>query len=243
MSPGSWFLVLIWVFLLPPMLAVEADDCTATRRCGNLNISQPFWLSDRETGSCGLLDFEVYCNNSITPFLRSSLGLTFAIIDILYEQRSLHVVDIYDKTALKICHVPGWNTSAKLGLPYKISPENLNLIMYNCTAEAAAVARRDSKLVPMRCRNESSTFVRTGVPYDEMSDYASYAIGGCNATVVPVLGSKSGAANASDYAQLIGDGFLLTWEPPPLPPLPSPLPVPAPARKFTHPSNHLSVSS
>ena len=44
--------------------------------------------------------------------------------------------------------------------------------------------------------------------------YAGYALEGCDAIVVPVLGS-SGEGNASDYKRLISGGFLLTWDPPP----------------------------
>jgi hypothetical protein len=220
MSPGSWFLVLVWVFWLQLMLPVVAADvqgegCLPTRRCGNLTISQPFWLSDKETRSCGLLDFEVSCDNSRTPFLRSSSLDDFEIIDILYEERSLHVVDTYDKTALKSCHVPSWNTSTKLSLPFMISPANLNLILYNCTT--AAAARQDRALVEMtrmRCGNQQSeVFIRAAGSYNETSDYAGYAVKGCKAIVMPVLGGANGKANASEYKQLISDGFLLTWDP------------------------------
>jgi hypothetical protein len=208
----------------------QGEGCWATRKCGNLNISQPFWLRDTETaGACGLLDFEVKCNNSSTPILRTTIGYGFRILGISYEERSLSVVDIYDKNASRFCHVPGWNTSANLGLPYKISTGNLNLVLYNCTAEAAAVARRDSKLVPMRCGKESNAFVRGGGFYNGTSEYAGDAVEGCHATVVPVLSSKSGAANASNYEQLISDGFLVTWDP-------------LPARKFNHPSKNPSRS-
>jgi hypothetical protein len=227
---------LVWVFWLPLMLAVAAaDDCSAPRMCGNLTISQPFWLSNTETGTCGLLDFEVYCNNSITPILRSSTAYGFAIIDILYEERRLRVVDIYDKIASRFCHVSSRNTSAKLSTSFKISRANMDLVLYNCTAEAAAVARRDGKLVPMRCGNQSNadTFVRAGGFFYGRNDYAANTIQGCNATVVPVLGSKSGTANASNYEQLISDGFLLSWDGPPLPL----------ARKFAHPSNIIFQSS
>jgi hypothetical protein len=50
--------------------------------------------------------------------------------------------------------------------------------------------------------------------YDETSDYEGYAIEGCDAAVMPVVGS-SGEANASNYERLIKDGFLLTWKQPP----------------------------
>jgi hypothetical protein len=67
----------------------------------------------------------------------------------------------------------------------------------------------------MRCGKESNAdaFVSVGGFYNGTN---GDAIQGCNATVLPVLGSKSGTANASDYEQLISDGFLLTWDPPPL---------------------------
>jgi hypothetical protein len=181
-----------------------------------------------------LLDFQVECSNSITPILRSSTTYRFAIIDILYEERSFHVVDIYDKNASGFCYVPSWNTSYTVGRPFQISTTNLNLFLYNCAAEAAAVARRDSKVVPMRCGKESNAdaFVSVGGFYNGTNDNVGNAIRGCNATVVPVLGSKSGTVNASDYEQLISDGFLMTRDPSDPPPV---------ASKFDHPSNHLSI--
>ena len=48
---------------------------------------------------------------------------------------------------------------------------------------------------------------------DDPGGYGSYFLEGCNATVVPVL-ARSGEANASNYKELISDGFLLTWRMP-----------------------------
>jgi hypothetical protein len=60
--------------------------------------------------------------------------------------------------------------------------------------------------------------------YDETS-----VVEGCDpAVILPVLGANS-EANASDYEQLIRNGFFLTWEyPPPF------------ARKFTNPNSPLT---
>uniref|UniRef100_A0A8I6X265 Wall-associated receptor kinase galacturonan-binding domain-containing protein n=1 Tax=Hordeum vulgare subsp. vulgare TaxID=112509 RepID=A0A8I6X265_HORVV len=219
-TASCWFLVLVWVWWLPLTLAAgteeqQGEGCSSSiRKCGNLTISHPFWLPELETErSCGPLDFEVNCLDG-TPVLRSSGNLGFAIIDISYEERSLHVVDLYkeeDFNHSKSCHFPRRNTSSKLPLPFKVNPTNLNLIFYNCTKPAG---HRDTTLVEMRCGKASNTFVRAGVRYDATRDYASYALQGCNAIVVPVLDSSA------DYEQLIRDGFLLTW-------------VPPPARKFT----------
>lgn len=67
------------------------------------------------------------------------------------------------------------------------------------------------------CVDASNAFVRAGVPYDVTGNYAGYALEGCDATVVPVMGSSSGSANASDYKQLVSDDFLLTWDETPHP--------------------------
>ncbi|VAH56269.1 unnamed protein product [Triticum turgidum subsp. durum] len=115
MAMACWLLVFVWVWWLPFMFArakeQQGEGCSA-KRCGNLTISHPFWLTDLETGaSCGSLDFEVKCNNSM-PVLRSSgsTGLSgFAIKDILYEERSLRVVDLYKEEDFDVsngCNFP-----------------------------------------------------------------------------------------------------------------------------------------
>lgn len=239
MAPGCWFFRALW--LVPMMLVAtvaeeQVESCSA-KKCGNTTISRPFWLSDWETArSCGSPDFEVNCDNGTSPVLLSSIriGLDLEIINISYEERSLRVADrgkLYLLHAPNSCQVPIWNTSVKVDLPFRISPVNLNLMLYNCTEEAAAAARRrGSELARtrMRCGNESGVFVRAAGRYDGTGDYGGYAVQGCAAAAVPVRGrgSPSGEANASDYEQLIKDGFILTWDPRPLEPA-------LPARKFT----------
>ncbi|XP_051222838.1 LEAF RUST 10 DISEASE-RESISTANCEUS RECEPTOR-LIKE PROTEIN KINASE-like 1.2 isoform X2 [Lolium perenne] len=223
MVPSFWFLVFIWVPWLPLMLAEAqeqpAETCSGyDGRCGNLNtISHPFWLVDADTGrSCGSgsLDFEVVCYNN-TPVLRS-FGLDgFAIINITYEERSLRAIDLGKQNLLRASNscdiLPSRNTSTKLGRPFQISNNNLNLILYNCTE-----APRGLVETKMGCGNQHKVFVGAVGSYVETSGNAGYAIKGCNACVLPVLGS-SGKANASDYEQLINDGFLMSWENPPPP--------------------------
>lgn len=161
-----------------------------------------------------------------TPF-----GLGFPIINISYEEDSLRVVDhgmLKFLLGSNSCHVPIWNTSVKLPPVLRIDPVNLNLVVYNCTevAASAVAARRDRGLVQtsLRCGNGSNMFVHAGVSYDATGNYSGYALKGCDAVFVPVM-TTSGVANATDYEQLIADGFHLTWDPPP--------PLPPPARKFT----------
>ncbi|VAH71662.1 unnamed protein product [Triticum turgidum subsp. durum] len=232
MAPSSWFLTLIWVWWLPLVL-VEAQEqqgevCSA--KCGDVRISNPFWFTDLETGrSCGppgSPDFQLTCLNNSYPFLPSSVRFTpgFAILNISYGKRSLHVIDLgklqllHDPPKIFNHCAPIWNTSVKLAPPFKIGPVNLELILYNCTA--AAAARRGNELVlakTMRCVNTSNTFVRAGVPHDPTGKYSSYALEGCTPIVLPVLGLPSGETNASQYEELIKDGFLLTWDEAPRP--------------------------
>ena len=239
MPPGCWILVLVWVWWLQQLMLVPAEEqpqqarvCPASSSCGSVTIADPFWLTDWKTErSCGPLDFKVDCtDNGITPVLLSSGHSGFQILDIAYGERSLLAVDLGKLRYLNgsgSCRFPSWNTSDMLGRPFRIKPVNLDLFLYSCTtAAAAAASRRDTAVKEMRCGNESNTFFRVGGYYDSSEDQEGYYKEGCNATVVPVMGwSPSGEANASDYMQLIRDGFLLAWDPPP--------------RKFARPSNHL----
>ncbi|XP_037403910.1 LEAF RUST 10 DISEASE-RESISTANCE LOCUS RECEPTOR-LIKE PROTEIN KINASE-like 1.2 isoform X5 [Triticum dicoccoides] len=224
MAPSCWFFLALWLPLVLVVVAavqqVEAGCSGLAKRCGNLTISDPFWLNDWETGRpCGYPDFEVTCFNSSTPVLLSSVPLSygFAIVNISYEEERLHVVDVGKLKLLNAsssCEFPVWNTTIKLGVLFRIAPVNLNLVLYNCTeqAGAAALARRQRELVPtrMRCGNGSEVYAKAGGRYsEETSGYSGYE--GCDAAVTPVLGAY-GKADAGDYKQLISHGFLLTWE-------------------------------
>nr|CDM80876.1 unnamed protein product [Triticum aestivum] len=227
------FLILVWACCLPLMLTVTAaeehqgEGCSA--KCGKITVSAPFWLTDLQTGkSCGSPgppDFEVTCYNSSYPLLPSSVpnGYGFAIINISYEERSMRLVDVGKMELFRDIFnkcLPFWNTSVKLGRPFRIDPINLYLIFYNCTEEAAmaAAARRDRELLQtttMRCMNTGNAFFRAGVRYDATGNYAGYALEGCDAIVVPMVGSPSSSGQAaSDYEQLIKHGFLSTWDEP-----------------------------
>ena len=226
MRPSCWFFIFVSAWWLPLMLVAAAEEeqvggCFGSaKRCGNITISHPFWLTNMGAErSCGNSDFEVTCFNGTTPALRSSVpsGPGFAIIDISYEERNMHVIDLGKLELLHTynsCQVPFWNTSIKLGLPFRIDPVNLNLILYYCTEEAGtAAARQDRALVELRCSDKRNTFVRVGGLYNGSEKYEGYSLEGCISAFLPVLGVY-GEANASSYARLLSDGFLLKWQQP-----------------------------
>jgi hypothetical protein len=240
MALRCWF---FWAWWLPLMLAVAAEeqvgDCSGSAKtCGNLIISDPFWLPDSESGrSCGSPYFEITCFNN-TPVLPSSKPFSygFEIMNISYEAESMRVVDLAKLRLLppasSSCNMPILNTTEKLRRQFRIDPVSLNMIIYNCT-NASPAAHQDGELVEtrMRCVNESQVFVGLERGHDEMSD-----VEGCDAVGLPVLGGANGEANASDYDQLIRNGFTLRWDqvaPPP----------PTLARKFTHPNHHFCKSN
>ncbi|CAO2185527.1 unnamed protein product [Urochloa humidicola] len=223
MVPSS-SLILFLVSSLPLlMLTVAADrqggNHCAPVVCGNLTISYPFGLVSEEateTNDCGALGFQVYCSVNNTPYLRR-----VQILNISYDKGSLLVADFYklrvnfNRSEGNGCQAPYLNTSTKISSPFSISPVNQNLIFYNCTKPLAEEVRKNCSLVETACRN--NTYVRAGGSYDHedvSSSYGNYSLEGCNATIAPVL-VESGKANASNYMELISDGFLLTWQLPP----------------------------
>ncbi|CAO2204757.1 unnamed protein product [Urochloa humidicola] len=209
-------LLLSLCITLSQIAAVEPVDQGANcspRTCGNLTISDPFgFVPEQATDTkCGRLGFEVHCNNSIPYLGYYRRKYRFRILDIFYDNSSLIVADIhklgdFSGSDSKGCHVLTANTSSKVGLPFSISPVNLNLIFYDCTK----IPEAERGLVETKC--SSGLFVRVGVGhYNDSSNYTQYSVEGCSTTLVPVMGAF-GKVNASNYEQLISDGFLLTWQ-------------------------------
>ncbi|XP_015697581.1 LEAF RUST 10 DISEASE-RESISTANCE LOCUS RECEPTOR-LIKE PROTEIN KINASE-like 1.1 isoform X5 [Oryza brachyantha] len=215
-SPSIWA---AWSLFLILASAAAADaqggegSCKGGR-CGNVSILQPFGLvtGQEEENTCSWLGYQVTCSNN-TLYLGypgNNRQPKFQIIDIFYNNSSLLVTDLkkIGDFDTRNCHVPNSNTSSKLGLPFSISPVNQKLIFYNCTKAPAPARQRDLGLVETKCRN--NTFARLEERYNE----SVYFLENCGAVIVPVRG-RYGEANVSNYEQLISDGFLLSWPPPP----------------------------
>ncbi|XBI61619.1 hypothetical protein VPH35_042386 [Triticum aestivum] len=214
-----FFFLVIVSRMLAPMLVATVDSGCSPEPCGNLNISSPFGIvSSPGENRCAHFGFQVHCSTDGVPYLGyNDRGYSLQILVIFYSNHSLRVSDInklrdLDGSSHKGCHVPRANTVTKIGPPFSMSTLNRNLIFYNCTrAQAPGMAG----LVETACRN--NTFVRMGGHYNETGGVdRNYALDGCSTTAMPVMG-LSGEAHASDYERLIGNGFLLTWDQPPLP--------------------------
>jgi len=232
MAPSLFLLFLISSGLL--VLAAAAADgqggepCqTVPVPCGRVNITFPFAIAPVKatTTSCGAIGFQVIWMNN-TPFLgyNRRYGNRLLILDIFYGNASLLVADTeklqdFSNSSSESCHAPSNNSSSMLGLPFSISATNRDLIMYNCPNPLPEEVWRRKGLVEMSCGNRTFARVAGDRSDDDSGGYGNYFLEGCDAAVVPVL-ARSGEANASNYKELIRDGFLLTWQASSSPPLP-----------------------
>uniref|UniRef100_A0A0D9Y2Y6 Protein kinase domain-containing protein n=1 Tax=Oryza glumipatula TaxID=40148 RepID=A0A0D9Y2Y6_9ORYZ len=223
--PPPTFLLLFITYLAWESQAVRTsadaypeEACPVSTVCGKVTISSPFAVVPEQAteSKCGWLGFQVICRND-TPYLGYyKLGYRIQVLDIFYGNNSLLVSDVHKLGGFDVssgaskeysCHFPRTNTSSKVALPFSISTTNLNLFLYSCN-KTLVPRDGDGDLVETICGNK--TFARLGGNYSVSGDYAAFYMEGCNATVVPVLGT-----DARSYEQLIRDGFLLTWQGPP----------------------------
>ncbi|XP_022682589.1 LEAF RUST 10 DISEASE-RESISTANCE LOCUS RECEPTOR-LIKE PROTEIN KINASE-like 2.5 isoform X3 [Setaria italica] len=205
----------VWVAFSAPLMPAPAADRQGREHCPSqlcviVNISFPFGLVPEEDAvtHCYAL-FLVRCRNN-TPYLGYYQTEFFMqILSIFYDNASLLIAetqDHNDSRHLELgCYIPTGNATSKIGRPFSISPLNQNLIFYNCIKPLPPSVG----LAETMCRN--NTYVR--VAAERYDGHGSYFLEGCNSTVVPVL-ARYDHANASNYEELISDGFLLTWEVP-----------------------------
>ena len=224
LSSSMLFLVSssVWVALSLPSPVAAADGQAGGEQCppflcGDVTIYFPFGLipEGAEQTNCGAgIRFQLRCHNNI-PYLGSYQSEhDMQILSIFYHNHSLliaerHWPEYFNISSTGRCHTFPTSTSSRLAPPFSISSVNQNLIFYNCTKPPPPGAG----LVETVCHK--NTFVRAadGRP-DESA--GSYFLEDCNATMVPVLG-VSGKVNATNYEQLVRDGFLATWQWPPPP--------------------------
>ncbi|KAM3197990.1 hypothetical protein ACQJBY_073216 [Aegilops geniculata] len=188
-------------------LPEPAGAACSPKRCGDLNITYPFWLE--EGGGrppCGSPSFQLNCNGGHAFLSRSMLG-QYQVARVFAENSSLVAVNHNLLVPPRAGCPPWWfNISLGLGLgPYTISGKNREvLVLHNCT---------EPQRVPPpgfnRTRCADGSFYRLG------GGYGSHVEPGivppaCRLSVVPVLGFPDGDGH-DDYVQSMRQGFLLEW--------------------------------
>ncbi|XP_066308467.1 LEAF RUST 10 DISEASE-RESISTANCEUS RECEPTOR-LIKE PROTEIN KINASE-like 1.2 [Miscanthus floridulus] len=91
----------------------EQQGCSSPKACGSLNISYPFWLEEPGQPPCGSPSFQLKCNSS-GAFLSRSMFQAYRVVNIFYQNSSLHVVDENLPLAAG-CPAPCFNLSLSMG--------------------------------------------------------------------------------------------------------------------------------
>ncbi|KAJ1282708.1 hypothetical protein BS78_03G071600 [Paspalum vaginatum] len=186
-----------------------ADTATTTtcapRTCGNLTIAYPFWLPDNTSSSpaqCGPAAFEVDCTGGRASLARSFRG-GYKLLRVSYEARTMVVANDNLQTDARGCPVPRIDVSASLSLaPFAASPANAQLVfLFNCTGGSAG------GFVNVTCPGAPRAVARLDPAYNTTA--ARAVAGGCDHSIVPVLGSPG--ASAGDYPRLLRGGYMLQW--------------------------------
>ncbi|VAH71725.1 unnamed protein product [Triticum turgidum subsp. durum] len=200
MPPFQPLLLLLFLssFLrLPP----PAGAACSPKRCGDLNISYPFWLEENGQTPCGSPSFQLNCNGSQALLSRSMFG-GYQVVQVFPENSSFVAVD--NNLPLDDGCPKWWfNISVGIGLgPFVISKKNMELLVLdNCTEQQVT----PPGFSRTRCADES--FYRLGGEYGTHLDYRGDLPPACRLSVVPVLGFPGG----DGYVPSMRQGFLLEW--------------------------------
>ncbi|WVZ72177.1 hypothetical protein U9M48_020679 [Paspalum notatum var. saurae] len=211
-------LVGLWcIQMAPGNPAAAATTTCEPRTCGNLTIAYPFWLpadSDNPSSSsssspaqCGPAAFEVDCTGGRATLARSFRG-AYKLLRVSYAARTVVVANDNVQTDARGCPVPRIDVSASLSLaPFAASPANAQLVfLFNCTGGGGRAAA-GGFVNATACPAAPRAVVRLDPAYNATE--ARAAAGGCDYSVVPVLGAPG--ATAGDYPRLLRDGYLLDW--------------------------------
>ncbi|XP_020252731.1 LEAF RUST 10 DISEASE-RESISTANCE LOCUS RECEPTOR-LIKE PROTEIN KINASE-like 1.2 isoform X2 [Asparagus officinalis] len=178
----------------PPMKPEQYPkmDCAPTS-CGNVkNITYPFWVEKQQPSHCGFPAFKLRCNDQ-TPILRTS-SADYLVREIFYENNSLALVN--SAYVSNPCPVPHSNLSFSL-TPFNVRSASRDLVfLFNCSPE--------SNFYRVGC-GANDTFACWG---DELGSFVN-----CERVIMPVVDYSNGG-NVTDYARILGGGFVVEWTAP-----------------------------
>ncbi|CAL4965076.1 unnamed protein product [Urochloa decumbens] len=194
-------------------LAVPARNTSnpcAPAACRAINITYPFWLSGTHPPECGYQAFQVTCDKGMVSLANSFMK--YQVLDIFYPNNSFRVINAGLISSNDTCgRDTFFNVSSDLGLsPFKISPKNQELFLYDCDPRETQIPRSWTRM-PCSTPNGSSAFALLGKKYTPSGIGMSTPMN-CNVSMIPVLGYDG--ATGADYQWLLKRGSLLEYTDP-----------------------------
>lgn len=175
-----------------PWTGPRIEDCEP-KICGQTNVTYPFWIPGQQPSYCGFPSFGLTCDNYV-PTIQIS-GQDYYIQSIFYQNQSMLVANTqYVDDGCPVAHL---NVSLD-PTSFSFSSANKALLFSYCP-----------ELPPNQYRVPcASTNVSVYLGGSIMPSHINSS-NGCDTVVAPVLAYP--AANSSDYAPLLKNGFLLDW--------------------------------
>ncbi|WOK93014.1 hypothetical protein Cni_G01706 [Canna indica] len=184
----------------------DFDDC-APRRCGNLQIEYPFWISGQHPPFCGFSLFNIDCSSKDSETqipLVTIHGFQLVMKDIFYNNQSVRLTPSkFDKG--DPCELPSTNTTTDV-FPFSHSFSNKQIFfLHNCSRDQP-LYRNTSCIV-----NDRPVYF--GGEYNGPGQLSLSGDGTCALVVFPVTGYTKVSINAN-YTALLMAGMVYNWTAP-----------------------------
>ncbi|KAL4573389.1 hypothetical protein LXL04_020192 [Taraxacum kok-saghyz] len=209
-------LSLLFPFFFFISVAAQSNDSTypicRSYRCGNINISYPFWRIGSETTThfCGYPGFGINCSDDGEPSFPSiTLGNdSYLIHNINYERESIFLIDDEVSNGVSFVGCPRVRHNISIGtLPFVFPDQNVNLsVRFNCNGvpsfarEIPCLSSPTNKSCVNRVNSEPPDF-----NWDEFSCDKDVVV-----TTVLELYAQSRLGTA--FIGALREGFELRWE-------------------------------
>ncbi|KAJ1684942.1 hypothetical protein LUZ63_016332 [Rhynchospora breviuscula] len=188
--------------------AVEKNKCDPVK-CGNVDISYPFWIPNQQAEYCGYPTLEIDCRDD-KPFLVQSYDTNYYIDRVFYDNSSFVLVNSFLVNWKSNCSVPRFNVSLGLG-PMVVSKINKELVFFfNC----GNMSTPPGEYQPVKCDTglsdgvSNDSFVRLFEYYnDGVTSVPGESLSNCSISRIPVSGWNG--SGVGQYTTLMNDGFLV----------------------------------
>ncbi|URD92012.1 STYKc [Musa troglodytarum] len=184
--------------LFPILLFFITISGEEERRCGEVNITHPFWCYP--PGPSG---FQVECKGDRLLVFVNSLEKSVSILQIFYHNRSLLVNNT--ELAADDCRVPSDDVRFGLDDHFFISTANTELFLFhNCSGTEPA----NSKSI--KCAHDDDVYAKLGGNYSDFPPPDQSC--GCEVVVRAPVYIPVGEEKITDrFEDLLKKGFLVEW--------------------------------